>query len=203
MQSYTSGTQVNPRTAWAARPSRAGTATNPPPREAFVHITDTPGAASLTTGAQRATAMRQIQRFHQDDRGWADIGYHYVVFQPHEGRIAGPTASQDIGGRTPGGVPAPGDAMVFAGRSVSVVPAAQLGHNTGTLAIAVFGTHDDRIYTRTLYVIEELIKRHPTVAKVGGHRDVVATDCPGDRLYSLIPRVARASGAALFAPARG
>jgi len=32
-----------------------------------------------TTSSDAATEIRNIQKYHQTERGWADIGYHYVV----------------------------------------------------------------------------------------------------------------------------
>jgi hypothetical protein len=110
-----------------------------------------------------------------DVRGWSDISYHYVIFQPFN----------DV------------PARVFEGRKVRYVPAAQAGHNTGTLAVCVFGNfdHEDSVKRNTRYAIEMLLTRKPSrtgagdVKTLGGHRDVVGTECPGDTLYAQIPRI--------------
>ncbi|HMJ97613.1 MAG TPA: hypothetical protein VK486_17325, partial [Thermoleophilaceae bacterium] len=88
------------------------------------------------------------------------------------------------------------------GRSHRKVPAAQLNHNRGTLAICVVAGPLDTITSRTRYVIERVLMLHPSVRTLGGHRDVVATSCPGEHLYHAIPRIARAAGVGVYAPAR-
>lgn len=62
---------------WGARPYR-GTPTNLtlPLSFMFIHHTSTPGDPCLTF-ERCAADMRSMQRFHQEDRGWDDIGYRY------------------------------------------------------------------------------------------------------------------------------
>lgn len=162
------------RTEWNAR-SPDGRLFQPSPKRAFVHHTDSADAAKVETLAQMKAATRAIQDFHMDDRGWDDIAYHFIVFQP------GPRHDH---------------AVVMAGRPVSVLPAAQLHNNTATLAIAVYGDGQHQELDRnTRFVIECLIRLGgPSVKAVGGHRDVFATDCPGDRFYAAIPQIAAALG---------
>lgn len=42
----------------------------------YIHHTSTPSAPCLTFQSCAAD-MRAIQRFHQDERGWDDIGYRW------------------------------------------------------------------------------------------------------------------------------
>lgn len=172
---------IRTRQQWKARTSKAGTATNPPPREAFIHHTENEtGGRSIATAVADA-AMRSIQDFHIDGRGWSDIGYHYVVFQ----RAAS------------------GDVWAWEGRHVTVVPAAQLGHNTGTLAIALYLGGSAPMSEHARYVVESLIRLHPTVRTVGAHRQVTSTDCPGDGIVAQLPQLARATGTSVYGSAAG
>lgn len=134
----------------------------------------------MSPAAQDA-AMRSIQAFHQDSRGWADIGYHFVVF--------------------PGGPGGP--ARILEGRHVTVVPAAQGGHNTATLAIALYSGGDDQVAAHTRYLVETIIQRFPSVRTVGTHRQVTPTSCPGDRVAAAVPIIARACGRKVYGDARG
>lgn len=147
-------------------------------RELFLHHSDDTDAASLVTLSDIKAKARQIQGFHMVTRGWSDIAYHYLVFQPY-----GPMKQP----------------VVCRGRNPFNVPAAQLNHNTNTIAVCVVGNFDhDEVKPGTLQAIREIIRRHPNVRKIGGHRDVVSTDCPGKHLYSEIPALANSVKLAHF-----
>lgn len=165
--------KIYPRSRWNARTPRA-MASQGPPTEAFIHHSDDIGAERWDTMAEQCEHMRGLQNFHMDGRGWSDIAYAYIVFQPF-GKLT--------------------RARVFEGRDYHMVPAAQLGHNTGTLPICVVGNFErDGVKRNTRFVIEQLIRKHGSVKVVGGHRDVVGTTCPGAHLYAQVPVIAKASG---------
>ena len=70
-----------------------------------------------------AALKSQIHEWHVDDRGWSDIGYHLLIDK--EGSL----------------IPA---------RPLEVIPAAQKGHNTGSIAVMVHGLKwftGDSMYT--------------------------------------------------------
>lgn len=141
-------------------------------REAFVHHSENGDAAKVDTLAEMKNRVQAIQNFHMDGRGWSDIAYHFVVFQPDENHD---------------------HAVVFQGRRTVFVPSAQLNHNSNTLAICVYGNGQaDEMQRNTRFVVEDLIRMYPDVERVGGHRDVVATQCPGDKFYRAVPRIADA-----------
>jgi hypothetical protein len=149
------------------------------PIEAFIHYSYDFSVGRFDTLAEQEAKMREIQRYHMDNNGWSDIGYAFVVFQPY-GTLR--------------------RARAFQGRPTKYVPAAQANHNTRTLPICVVAGPDNEIKRNTRYVIEQLINRYPSVKVVGGHRDVVATSCPGDKLYAQIPTIARATGRKVYKP---
>lgn len=66
---------IIPRCMWDAKPYR-GTPTNLslPLSFIYIHHTSTPSQPCLTF-QQCSADMRSMQRFHQEDRGWDDIGY--------------------------------------------------------------------------------------------------------------------------------
>lgn len=66
---------IVPRCMWGARPYR-GTPKplSLPLGSVYIHHTFVPSAPCRTFAAC-ARAMRSMQRFHQDTRGWDDIGY--------------------------------------------------------------------------------------------------------------------------------
>lgn len=169
--------RIYSRERWHARDPRP-MAPQEDPAEAFIHHSDDIGASRWDTFPEQCEHMRGLQNFHMDTRGWSDIAYAYIVFQPF-GKLA--------------------RARVFEGRDWHNVPAAQLGHNTGTLPICVVGNFEvDGVKRNTRFVIEELLRAHPSVRVLGGHRDVVGTTCPGDHLYAQVPAIARAAGVKVY-----
>ena len=104
----------------------------------------------------------QIDEWHRA-RGFARIGYHYVIRR---------------------------DGLVQTGRPENVVGAHVRGHNTGSIGICVVGGLDRAtganvgVDNRTpaqiaaqIKLTRDILRRHPG-AQVMGHRDLVATQCP-------------------------
>ena len=179
-----------------------------------VHHTDTANGAP-----DAAATVRAIQRYHSVDRGWGDIGYQYLVDATgvvYEGRWSGPSRSCLTGG---------GDGSDFGhddgGRGVTAAHVS--GMNSGNLGVAVLGTYTDvapPAAQRSALVqhLAALAARHgidperldyryvnpvngaaKTIATVSGHRDWLATACPGGVLYADLPAV-RADVAAQLTP---
>ena len=125
----------------------------------FVHYTATPPGMNLT--------MSRIREWHVE-RGFNREGYHFLVRR---------------------------DLVVEEGRPLSMVGAHVAGHNARSIGVAWEGGiersnpnvglanfapgQEDKL----LEVIRDLKKRFPH-AKVLGHRDVAATQCPG---FDVIP----------------
>ncbi|KAM6904736.1 N-acetylmuramoyl-L-alanine amidase-like [Xenentodon cancila] len=158
---------IIPRCMWGAEPYR-GTPTNLslPLSFMFIHHTSTPSRPCLTF--QRCSAdMRSMQRFHQDDRGWDDIGYSYV---------------------------AGSDGYIYEGRGWHWQGAHTLGHNTVGYGVSFIGDYTATLPTQHSM---ELVRDRLASCAVGGgrlasdftlqgHRQVVNTACPGDAFYSEI-----------------
>lgn len=138
--------------------------------EIFIHITVNEDD-SVNSLKEQAAAMRGLQDFHMTGRGWSDLGYHYVVFQPNL-----PLRR----------------ARVFRGRLRRYVPSAQAGHNSKTIAIAVYELPNKKIKKATYTALEQLIAELRGIygnIPVRAHREVVATDCPGEELARFTRRI--------------
>lgn len=160
--------KIHSRRSWGAKPPRPRDEQSPSQvRELFIHW---PGGepaswAHVDSVAEEEATMRSIQGFHMGPaRGWSDFAYSFAVFP--SGRI-------------------------YRGRGMRYVPAAQLGHNTGTVAVIVFlGPEDqDKLSSKVVGAIRAL--REHCEAKAGRsldvrpHRAVTSTECPGPFLNEL------------------
>lgn len=148
------------RSAWTSEPG--GGTVDGPKREIFLHHTVSINRAF--TRRQERAHMRELWHHHVEVNGWADVGYCFVQFP--SGRI-------------------------YRARPSNRIPAAQENHNTGTIPIAVAATNPvlsvlQRRQLRRL--IRKLCEDRPTIKKLGGHRDVMATECPGDRIYGWVEK---------------
>lgn len=132
-----------------------------PKKEFFLHYSAFAGM-NVDTKAEQIATMRAIRHQHVNVNGWDDIGYSFVVFQPY-GAIRRP--------------------KVYEGRGWKRLPAAQGGHNTGTIAVCVVALTED-IKPRTVKILASLFEDSPC-SVVRGHREVTATGCPGDKLFAL------------------
>lgn len=161
---------VHERAEWGANaPREAYTAHTP--KRMTLHHTATRQTASL---AESLREVSFIQDFHQNGRGWNDIGYHYLV--------------DSLGN-------------VFAGRPESVVGAHVKNNNTGNLGISMLGNHhppkNDPVTAATLEAVVTLgrsfiLDYQMTAESLQGHRDFGGgTDCPGDLGYAHLPELRR------------
>lgn len=120
--------------------------------EIIVHCTATPEG--------RATTVNDIRRWHKQ-RGWSDIGYHYVVYL---------------------------DGSVHEGRNIDSIGAHTSGHNANSIGVVYVGglTADGKSAKDTrnqaqkdalLGLLKDLRRIYPS-AKIYGHRDFAAKACP-------------------------
>jgi hypothetical protein len=186
--------QIVPRSGWQAdetirraKPVYADTL-----RMAFVHHT---AGTNDYTRLQAPAIVRAIEVYHVKGNGWNDIGYNAVVDRfgtVYEGR--------------------------YGGIDRNVVGAHAKGFNTGPFGIAVMGDFrhgrparrrsrlarpDARVAPRPsvtstrLDVQRDLLRQRALpgipvfLRAVSGHRDTGLTTCPGQRLYDMIPAIAR------------
>ena len=170
-----------------------------------VHHTAT---TTVSDPQDAAAQVRAIYYYHAVTLGWGDIGYNFVVDpfgRVYEGRYSGSPTGEDGDGR-----------VVTAGHTYQ--------HNTGTLGIAFLGDATeqppsepasaalvdflawessqhglDPLRSSRYYNVVNEVERE--ILNVAGHRDYVATACPGDAFYPLLGQLRSDVAAALGAGA--
>ncbi len=179
---------VKTTSEWGARSPQAGTFPfrKTAPRYVIVHHTDNknpphdPSQESIE-GAIRFA--RNIQKFHMDERGWSDSGHSFLnttggfILEGRHGSldavkkgfcIQSAHAAQDRGklanGNQSPGIENEGNFMTF-----------QMGQKQWDSLVELCASLCDSC------------KISP--ANIKGHRDFSNTDCPGDWLYSQLPRL--------------
>lgn len=164
---YTDCPPIIPRCMWGAKPYR-GTPTHLslPLSFLYIHHTHSPSQPCLTF--QRCSAdMRSMQRFHQDDRGWDDIGYSFV---------------------------AGSDGYIYEGRGWHWQGAHTLGHNSIGYGVSFIGDYMSSLPSQhSMGLVRDQLAtcavgggRLMANFTVQGHRQVVNTSCPGNMLYNEI-----------------
>ena len=91
------------RAQWNARPPKCEGSPHSPYRMTFHHTETTNGESGDAAKAR----MRQMQAFHQDVRGWCDIGYHFSVDaagQVYQGRDSTDLTASHVGGQNTGNI---------------------------------------------------------------------------------------------------
>jgi len=155
--------EVVSRDGWGAKPPKSAYSSHTP-RDLVVHHTFLPKAGDYTGAA----TIRGIQRYHQNKRGWKDIGYHFLV---------GP------------------DGIIYQGRPETVVGAHVIPNRdkVGVCLIGDFETGGDSLpevqREAALSILTWLASRYGVdpQGKITGHRDWWSTGCPGDELYAMLP----------------
>lgn len=99
-----------------------------------------------------AGLVTEIRRWHKK-RGWSDVGYHYLI---------------DKAG------------VVLPGRPLARGPAAQKGHNTGTIAIMVHGLEKfpPNMLEQCRLLCAEINEAYEGRISFHGHCEVSAKSCP-------------------------
>ena len=164
-----------PREMWGARPARDPY--EPDSYDALVvHHTSSP-PASAYSGAE---TIRIIQTFHQETRGWSDIGYHFLI---------GP------------------DGALYQGRPEGTL-GAHSPPNVGRLGVCAIGNFEgvETVTEAQMRTLIELLghfsqKYAIPAERIFGHRDFQKTTCPGSTFYAQLPAIRVAMGQ-LSPPAR-
>ena len=102
-----------------------------------------------------------IKKWHVEDNGWADIGYHFVINRNGE---------------------------MEQGRSIEVIGAHCKGHNTESIGICLVGGLDDAGNAQCNYTLSQfeelgrllraLIEQHRTISSIHGHNEFSNKACP-------------------------
>jgi N-acetylmuramoyl-L-alanine amidase len=151
---------AGPVPAVAAEPAAA-----PPPNKPILLSTARPIDELIwhcaATPEGKDFTVADIRAWHKQ-RGWSDIGYHFVVYR---------------------------DGRIMAGRPIGQIGAHVTGHNTGTIGCCYVGgvSKDGKTAkdTRTaaqrasmLWLTQQLIGKYPGIRKVSGHNQYAAKACP-------------------------
>jgi len=137
--------------------------------------------AGSNTSSDWAAVVRSIWNFHVNTRGWADIGYNFLL---------------DRSGK------------IYDGRADDTKGAHFSGHNSETSGMALLGTFLTVVPTNNmLFSLDNLlvwkscnkdidplaIVFHTSsgldLHTISGHRDGGNTQCPGDEVYNLLPSI--------------
>lgn len=123
---------------------------------------------------ERSTRQRleSIRRFHREDRGWGDIGYHYVIDR---------------------------DGRIWEGRSIRYQGAHVGNHNEQNIGVLLLGHFDqqspsDRQVAAMQQHVSWLMRRYNVpISRVTTHRewDTARTVCPGHTLQAHMDRIRR------------
>ena len=129
--------------------------------EIIIHCTATP--PNWREGQRTSTKVKEVKRWHTDERKWSDIGYSYLVDR---------------------------DGTVALGRPVDRAGAHVKGRNASSIGIALFGgkggtatdafqdnfTEDQEAALAAL--VADLRERFPTIDTVSGHNQYALKACP-------------------------
>ncbi|MGG8408901.1 peptidoglycan recognition protein family protein [Streptomyces sp. 12297] len=163
---------------WGARPPRRPVSVlDARAQKIIVHHTATANVTDLSS-ARAITLARAMQRYQMDTGGWIDTGQHftisrgaYVMEGRHESLAALRSGTEIVEGAHCAGQNTVAIGIENEGTYVSVEPPAEQFAALTDLCAEVcrqYGIQPYRIY---------------------GHRDFNNTQCPGDRLYALLPQL--------------
>jgi hypothetical protein len=134
-----------------------------------------PLAEVLTTLVVHHSALplsdgpREIQHKHMKARGFADIGYHFLIDS---------------------------EGLLYEGRELGVRGAHTAGHNTGTVGVALLGNFEEAEplpeQLATLEALARYLQSSYAITHLAGHQAFQPgeTLCPGQALAPEIPRLA-------------
>lgn len=131
-----------------------------PVHDIVLHSADT--KPDWMEDARTSQKVAEIKRWHIEDRGWKDIGYHWIVDR---------------------------DGTAQAGRRETVIGAGVLGFNSGVIHICLIGgnggNEKDR-FSKHFTVAQDLavqrliasIKSRTLIDRITGHNEHAAKACP-------------------------
>ncbi len=175
--------EIRRRSEWGAETFRGRPVPLNRPNYKYMTLHHTAGFAA-TTLAEGLEQVYRIQEFHQNGRGWSDIGYQFLMDQ--QGRLyqGRPFLNEDS--------PFEDGPQLVQGAHVG-------GANTGNIGVSLMGCYHPSAGSRcqdmmTLPAIDSLVATFGFISErykvspdqMRGHRDFNATSCPGDNNYSMI-----------------
>jgi len=164
---------VIPREEWGARNPEKVCGSPHTPSRTTIHHTASPDS----DGDDPAARLREMQAFHIDNRGWCDIGYHFVVSQ---------------------------SGNIYQGRSTEKRTGAHVGgENANNVGVAHIGNFEEQTVrdaqfeasTRIVHWIHETYEIPLDREHTKGHTQWPGqtTDCPGTNMLSRLEELRRRS----------
>lgn len=170
---------------WGARPDTGLTQLSNSPNKIVVHHTASANSTDLSREHAWDLAYT-IQGWHMNENGWADSGQHFTISRGGhimEGRHTSLQHLTDGAGFVQGahapGANTDGIGIENEGTYISELPTQQLWDSL--VAFCAYACQQYGIAATEIY----------------GHRDFVATACPGDAFYAKLPELRAAVQAAL------
>jgi N-acetyl-anhydromuramyl-L-alanine amidase AmpD len=129
--------------------------------EIIVHCTAT--QPKWMDGHSTREKVAEVRQWHMRDRGWKDIGYHFLIDR---------------------------DGTLAEGRPLDQVGAHTQGHNTGTIGVSLFGgfgsSATDKFFEnftpeqdKALRALIAKLCDTYKIKKVSGHNEYASKACPG------------------------
>jgi hypothetical protein len=162
---------------------------------AFVH--HTVGSNSYAP-SDSAGILRGICSYHINALGWDDIGYNFLVDRfgtVFEGRAGGIDRAV-VGAQTAGFNSKSTGVAVMGTFTSTAPPKVVVDALTRLLAWKLDVHHVDPLGSSSVVSggnDDHAAGERVTLRNVSGHRDAVATECPGNGLYPLLPSIAAAA----------
>jgi LysM repeat protein len=150
------------REQWAVSPVRGNNLPMNGVNRITLHHT---GEHAGLEGVAEVEVLRRIEHYHQVEKHWAAIGYHYLV------------------GKT---------GRVYEGRPVHYQGAHVLANNEHNLGISVIGDFMNKLpnprqlATVDAFLTDQRMRYRIPRTRIYGHRQLGTSLCPGDSLYSWL-----------------
>ncbi len=126
-------------------------------------------------------AIRNIQYYHAEKRGWGDIGYNYIIDQDgniYEGRKGG---EKVVGGHSL--------AVNQTSIGISVLGNFETQKVPKAVAVAITNLASEKANLYGLNVKKSVKYGNTEYPVFGGHKDNGKTACPGKNLYTALPNI--------------
>ena len=122
--------------------------------------------------ADGLATLREVQRLHRNDRGWADVGYHFLL---------------DIDGR------------IYEGRDLRARGVHTQGHNTGSAGLCLLGDFRSEsppeAQWKALVDLGRWLVDTLRVTHIAGHSQFnLSTVCPGSEVIARLPELGATLG---------
>ncbi|MFC4109730.1 N-acetylmuramoyl-L-alanine amidase [Micromonospora zhanjiangensis] len=169
---------IHPTSEWGATPAAGAIQMLPqPPTKLFIHHTDSPNSTDYSL--QHAYALaRSIQNDHIKNRGWVDSGQQFTLTRGAHA-LEGRHRSLEALRR--------GDEHVQGAHCYAQNDFAVGIENEGNyMTAAPRAEHYAALVELSAYICAQFGIR---AYQIYGHRNFNATDCPGDQLYAMLPRL--------------